>query len=564
MDPDSFDLKKILRSISRWTANNWQYIVLIAIMFLGLYLRTYHIDYPTIGYHNMKEDEFLSFAINMHDSGDYIRTTWFDCSVSTNDYFGDPYERCHFNESETPLPIWLMILFFTIFGWKLWVARMSIILFSVGTIALIYLVVKKVTDKEYLALLSAFFYAVLPLSIFFGRNIQMDSPSLFLGLCTLYFFISWLMERKLSTFIVACIFFVLTAWFKITSLIVLSPLLFMIPYKEISKGFFDKKYWKEFLILAIAIILSVVWLMFIAGALMPTTTANTMSSGSFIGKNNWIDLSLSIFTSSYWNNYGPLLKAYASDNYSIRGLWMILLGFALFLMNYKSKISKFMFGYALGIILFIIIFAYKWNAHNYYQFPFLPFAAICLANVIFQAGAMLKSITKIKYLQLLPILLIVFLIGPFKGSTMQQFNTQFFGQDVAGEYINQHTQKGEIFLLERHIQGQMSWTAQRFYYSIPDDVEKLKEIETKKGLKYIVLDGYGIQSAQSRGSWDYIQKNYHIAQAGFIQNNQGPQIYHLILERGGEMNFSSLNNKPAKIAKTYEMSTAEIPYYVVE
>ena len=541
------------------------YGLLIVMILFGIYLRSYHINYPTIGYHNMKEDEFLSFALNMHDSGDYIKTRWFDCSVSTNDYFGDPYQKCNFNEGETPLSIWLLLIFFAIFGWKLWVARMVIVLFTILTVLVIYLIVHRLTKSEYLALLSAFIFNVLPLSIFFGRNIQMDSPALFLTGLSLYFFIIWNENKLLKDFILGCVFFIMTAWFKITSLFVLFALLFILEYKEYIQF---KKYWKEYLIFALTIILSVVWILYLAPALMPNTNVSSISAGNFLGANNWVDTSFSIFSAGYWTNYKSIIFSYIDDNYSWIGFWLIIIGFALFFIKYKSKISKFMFGYGIGVILYIILFAYKWNAHNYYQFPFLIFAATCIANLFYQAGMLLKSlfsnqIVK-KIVQYLPLLALLLLIVPFKASTFRQFDTQFFGQDIAGTYINTHTAPGEIFLLERGIQNQVSWTARRFYYSVPDDVELLKRIEQEKNLTYIVLTNYGVQTVQQKTkTWQYITENYGIAQAGFIQTQQGSQIYHLILKRGGTFNLSSLNTRPAVLAETYDTSYGKIQYYTI-
>lgn len=555
--------KKIFERIKSLNRNQHILIsILSLIVLLTIFLRSYHIDYPTIGYHNMKEDEFLSFALNMYESGDYLRTTWYDCSVSTNDYYGYPYTGCNFNEGETPLPIWLLILFFLIFGWKLWVARLFIIIFAVGTVIVLYLLVKKLTKNNYIAILSSFFYSILPLSIFFGRNIQMDSPSLFLALCSLLLFINWIEDRKFSTFFYACLFIVLTSWFKITSLIVLSPLLFLFPYAD----FFKKKYLKEHLVLFSSVFISLIWMIFIASALMPTTNVQSMSSGNFIGKNNWVDLSFSIFSSEYWQNYGPILKSYINDNYSFLGLWLIILGLFLFLLNFNSKISKFMMGYFLGIILYIILFAYKWNAHNYYQFPFLPFAAVCLANTFFQMSAFIGLfVDSKKYLKILkytPLILILFLITPFTDSTMRQFNTQFFGQDVAGNFINSNTEKNDIILLERGIQNQISWTARRFYYSVPENSSKLIELEENLGLEYIVLTYSGINSVQNKPSWDYIKNNYHIVQIGFILIDNKPQIYHIILKKGGFIDFNLSLNGMIK-AQTYEISNNKIDYYVI-
>lgn len=541
------------------------YAILLLVVIFGIYLRSYHIDYPTIGYHNMKEDEFLSFALNMHDSGDYLRTRWFDCSVSSNDYFGDPIQKCNFNEGETPVSIWFLIFFFTLFGWKLWAARLMIILFTVLTAVIIYLIINRLSKSEYLALLSAFIFTVLPLSIFFGRNVQMDSPALFFSALALYFFIIWNENKTLKYFIFGCAFFVLTAWFKVTSLFVLSALLLILDYKSI---FNPKKRWKEYVIFIITIIISLAWIMFIAGRMMPNTNISSLSAGNAFGANNWIDTSFSIFTSQYWNNYRNILSSYIADNYSWTGFWLIIIGFALFFIKPNVKLSRLMFGYAIGIALYIILFAYKWNAHNYYQFPFLIFAAVCISNIFYQAGMLFKSIvdndTAKKIVQFIPLLALLLLIAPFKTSTMRQFDTQFFGQDIAGRYINQHTAPGEIFLLERGIQHQVSWTARRFYYSIPDDVELLKRVEQERNLRYIVLTNYGIQNAQLKKSWSYITENYRIAQAGFIQSQQGSQLYHLVLERGGTFNITSLNSRPAIQATTYELSYAKVPYYTIE
>ncbi|MDP7157791.1 MAG: hypothetical protein QF922_06170, partial [SAR324 cluster bacterium] len=40
------------------------YIGLTIILVFGAYLRSYHINYPSIGYHNMKENEYLSMALH--------------------------------------------------------------------------------------------------------------------------------------------------------------------------------------------------------------------------------------------------------------------------------------------------------------------------------------------------------------------------------------------------------------------------------------------------------------------------------------------------------------------
>ncbi|MFA5797282.1 MAG: glycosyltransferase family 39 protein [Candidatus Woesearchaeota archaeon] len=548
--------------------------ILFLIMVFAFILRSYHMNYPTIGYHNMKEDHYLSLALNMRESGNYLRTTWFDCSgYFVNNYFGDSYQSCSANSDESPPAVWSLLLFFGIFGWKLWVARLFIILLAVLTIVPIYLIIKKLSHNDYLALLSAFIYAVLPLAIFFGRNIQMDAPSYFFSLFALYFFMEFIDTNTTKHFILGAVMFVLAAWYKPLSLFVLAALIFIIPWQTYKQYVTRaRKYKIEIFVLLIAIILATIWPLYLAGAVMPAAkslgAAGVDFSAAWFGKNGWVDITFSLFSAEYWQNYKPILFSYFADNYSWIGFWLMIIGFILFCLKYQSKISRFIFGYALGIALYIPLFAYKWNAHAYYQYPFLLFAALCIANVFFQAGMLLKSFTSHKLaktlIQYLPLVGLLFLVAPFTESTARVFNTQFFGSDIAGTYINQHTNKGEIFLIERGIQSQVSWYAQRFYYALPDNETIIERLESERNLKYIVLTHSGVSTAQQKKSWQYIVDHYRIVQVGFIQTPQGPKIYHLVLEKGGTVDWDGLNGKPSRLITTYEFTSMKIPYYVIE
>lgn len=74
----------------------------------------------------------------------------------------------------------------------------------------------------------------------------------------------------------------------------------------------------------------------------------------------------------------------------------------------------------------------------------------------------------------------------------------------------------------------------------------------------------GVATIQQKKSWQYITENYHIAQVGFVQTPQGPQVYHMVLEKGGTFNTSSLDGRPAKLVETYELTYTKVPYYIIE
>ena len=59
---DSFGIKK----------SNLVYAILILFLLLGLYLRIYHLNYPSIGYHNMKENEYLDEAYFFKTDGNWL------------------------------------------------------------------------------------------------------------------------------------------------------------------------------------------------------------------------------------------------------------------------------------------------------------------------------------------------------------------------------------------------------------------------------------------------------------------------------------------------------------
>ena len=64
------------------------YLGLIVILAFGAYLRSYHMDYPSIGYHNMKENEYLSMAHHYFHEGFSLERKVLDFRVP-NSIFGE-------------------------------------------------------------------------------------------------------------------------------------------------------------------------------------------------------------------------------------------------------------------------------------------------------------------------------------------------------------------------------------------------------------------------------------------------------------------------------------------
>ena len=104
-------------------------------------------------------------------------------------------------------------------------ARILIVLLSTLSIYMIYLVAKKLVKNEYIALLSALLFAILPLGVFFGRNIQPESPALFFLLLGTYFYLAWLDNSKTKSAVYSGLAFAVCGLFKYTFLIIFIPLI---------------------------------------------------------------------------------------------------------------------------------------------------------------------------------------------------------------------------------------------------------------------------------------------------------------------------------------------------
>ncbi|MDO8748757.1 MAG: glycosyltransferase family 39 protein [Candidatus Omnitrophota bacterium] len=161
-------------------------IILLFIIVLGFALRIYNMDFPSIGCHNMKENEYLGIAQEMQKTGDFItQRVYFYNALS-----GIPGVKPYF---QPPLVSYQVLLAWKLFKENIWGPRLCNILFGLLSIGLMYLIAKGLFHTTAPALFSAFLLAIMPLAVFFSRNIQPESPAFFYAfweymLCQIYFF----------------------------------------------------------------------------------------------------------------------------------------------------------------------------------------------------------------------------------------------------------------------------------------------------------------------------------------------------------------------------------------
>ena len=103
---------------------------------------------------------------------------------------------------------------YSVFGLHEWSARLVPILFSLGSIVLIYLIARMLWDKE-TALLSSIFAAFMPISAYFGRIVNFESAALFFALLIIIGYIHWIETNEKKYFflmLIGVVFGGLTDW----------------------------------------------------------------------------------------------------------------------------------------------------------------------------------------------------------------------------------------------------------------------------------------------------------------------------------------------------------------
>lgn len=121
-------------------------------------------------------------------------------SVATDfkDEWGEflPFHFRAFGEFKLPVYIYSVALLVKLFGLNVLSVRLPAVLFSLGTLVFTYLLAKKISGKENIGLLSAFFLAVSPWLFIFSRTGYEATAGLMFFVLGVYFFILSLEKKE--------------------------------------------------------------------------------------------------------------------------------------------------------------------------------------------------------------------------------------------------------------------------------------------------------------------------------------------------------------------------------
>ena len=535
-----------------------RFIYLGLILLAGFLLRLPYLNFPSIGYHNMKENEYIGMATEMLRTGDFLnRRVYFYNGLEKGPGFMDLYPQL-------PLVSYQIILAWKLFGNNLWGPRLIQILFMLGAIVIIYHITKRLMQDARCALLSSALLAIMPLGVFFARNLQPESPAFFFMLLASFFYLRFISTFKFSELFYAGLSVSVTFAYKYSFLISLFPLAFIFPHKDFI-SYLRKNNISVNRFLSIAFF-----------SLLPALILFLF----FILRNEWIFPSnagrirlLEIFTAGYWHQYGLLIIKYYfyQENFTF---WYAILGCAgvfFALANKKELVSRYILGQVAAAVIYAMVFSDYINQHAYYQMPFLGVMCISSVLAIRQITQVLKSIFKKELFAGFCTVLIMLSFPEIKSALTAAWQTVFYGQEIAGDFIRKNTQSNERFFHLTHPSGQghaVSTYAQR-RCGWTWDLEEFKRAENDFNIKLLCVYPAGILETlyNNKDLYSYIRDNYRVIQIGdFLEKGQFYFSY-LILQRPGKLDipgFIRAYKDKAEAVKVYEVFGKKTPFFLIK
>jgi len=189
-----------------------------------------------------------------------------------------------------------------------------------------------------LALFGSFLMAVMPLTVFFSRNIQPESPGFFFMILGNLFYLKFISSGSKRALFLGGLSFVMAWLYKFSFFIGVAPFIFCMPYREIfkDKGDILKKA-VAFLSPFMIMVATILWLKHVG-----------QWKFAVFHRLNLIE----IFTPSYWAVHGGKLIWYTrGENFTLTYIVLALGGIILPFVKYCRRLITQIYSVCLSILL---------------------------------------------------------------------------------------------------------------------------------------------------------------------------------------------------------------------
>jgi len=336
-------------------------ILLAGIIVLAFLIRLYRINFPLADWHSWRQADTAAVSRNFVKYGfDLLHPRFDDLSnVASGRENLQGYRFVEF-------PIYnaihgLLYKLFPFWSLEVW-GRLVSILFSLVSLVFLFLIVEHFLNSK-IALLSAFFFAVLPFNIYYSRVILPEPMMVMTSLGMIYFTIKALENYglRITNLLLSVIFAGISFLLKPYSLVFLLPIFYLCW----RKWHFNYLKWISVFILFFISLLPFLWWRWWMSHYPEGIPAYNwlFNEGGIRFKGTWF----------YWlfaDRLGRLILGY----------W----GLALFIFGLIVKPSKkeglFFYSWLMAMLLYFVVIAGGNVRHDYYQVLAIPIICVFLAK----------------------------------------------------------------------------------------------------------------------------------------------------------------------------------------
>lgn len=472
----------------------FDYFLLAIILCVGFAARLYKIDIPIAEHHSWRQADTAAVARNFVKEGFDLLHPKIDNRATR----GGP--KLQINEERlffTEFPIYngIVAVVYSIFGIQDKYARMVTIAFSLGTIVFLYLFLK-ITWGSLEGLIVAFFFAIIPYSIFYGRVVLPEPAANFFTVAAVYFLFRWQKEKhRRYWLLVGAVLFAIALLVKIYVIFVFPALLYLL-WRAYGPSIIKRK--EMYLFVLMTLLPIALWRLYI------TQTPEGIPGNAWLFNGSNIRFTGAFFRWIVFERFDRLILSAA-------GMGLLLLGIIL---RVDQKVGWFFHVWLAGLLLYTVVFATGNVTHDYYQIIFLPIFVIFIAKA---GGFLLHGGTNAtSYIASLGVFIFAVLSTIALGwYEVRDFYNIQSGVDLAGAYINEHTSPNALVITGIVADTTLLYNTNRHGWTIGygtpyDGDAKSIELLRSKGASYYVTTRMEDFDAANNALINYLKTSYQL------------------------------------------------------
>jgi 4-amino-4-deoxy-L-arabinose transferase-like glycosyltransferase len=386
--------------VRRTTATDAAPKIVLVICLLAVAARLVFINQAYVDHWSWRQSDVAAIARNFLQNGFRFGYPQIDWAGNAPGYVG----------TEFPILPFIAAVCYKFAGVHEWIGRIQAVILFAVSLPFFFFLVREIFGST-AAVWASFFYCFTPLNVFAGRSFMPDVPSLSFAIVGLYFFLRWIQHGGSWPCFVAAIAISLSLLIKITSIVILAPLVYIVVGRLCqTPGVSQKRpaIFDVILFAAIALFPSAIWYWHAHQIAQKFYPHHFFGAGGIqIESFSW-----------YWHIAQQTLVSSLTPLLSLMALVGLLVP-----QSRDRRYSRLFHWWLAAMIVFIIIVGYG-NRHRWYQLPLVPiaaaFAGAACAFVRSKISSRLAAVTSSIVLAVAFLVLAFVYVRPFYESSAAQ------------------------------------------------------------------------------------------------------------------------------------------------